>query len=152
MHEDSGFTLPGHSSDASPTLGQKDLPEVGSVSNATTGKSEVHEARQNSKFRPLKYADSWPAEHIASLISWIKDGFSHGQASIELNKFYGTAYTRNACCGKAFRLGLKSVRTAKRDAIEKPITDRRERDRIRQRKRRAEKAIWKPRPDAPIQI
>src|SRR5215475_8031221 len=107
-----------------------------------------------SKHRPhhCGKGNFWTADQVSSLISWMKDGFSHGEISRKLWETFGVLHSRNSCCGKAFRLGLKSMRTVKRDAVEKRITDRRERDRIRQRKQRAEKGVRKPKPDAPIQI
>lgn len=48
---------------------------------------------------------NWPAEHIDRLRTLHANGMSGSQIAVELNKEFGTAYTRNSIIGKCHRLG-----------------------------------------------
>lgn len=51
--------------------------------------------------------DVWTEEQVTDFKAWATDGFSMSQVADKLYWKYGIRYSRNACCGKAFRLGLK---------------------------------------------
>lgn len=53
------------------------------------------------------FTAGWPDVHIAALKERFDRGMSFAQISADMNATFGTAYSRNACIGKAKRLGLK---------------------------------------------
>jgi GcrA cell cycle regulator len=51
---------------------------------------------------------SWTPQEVARMTSLLKDGHSYGEISEALHKELGVRYSRNACIGKAARLGLEA--------------------------------------------
>ncbi|TPQ38023.1 hypothetical protein C2U70_09965 [Bradyrhizobium guangdongense] len=49
---------------------------------------------------------NWAPEHSGALRDYVLKGFSFGRATREINRTFGTAYTRNAVLGRARRMGL----------------------------------------------
>lgn len=49
---------------------------------------------------------NWAPEHSGALRDYVLRGFSFGRAAREINRTFGTAYTRNAVLGRARRMGL----------------------------------------------
>jgi hypothetical protein len=45
----------------------------------------------------------WPPDHDAALKAHLAAGKSHSEAADQINADFGTAYTRNACCGRSYR-------------------------------------------------
>lgn len=48
----------------------------------------------------------WPTSHDEALIGYRDDGFSFTDCQTKINDKFGTTYSRNACIGRAKRLGL----------------------------------------------
>jgi GcrA cell cycle regulator len=57
---------------------------------------------------------AWAAEHDAMLRACLADRATFDQACAEINRRFGTSYTRCAVAGRAKRLGLKSRNPAMR--------------------------------------
>jgi GcrA cell cycle regulator len=57
---------------------------------------------------------AWAAEHDAMLRACLADRATFDQAGAEINRRFGTSYTRCAVAGRAMRLGLKSRNPAMR--------------------------------------
>lgn len=55
------------------------------------------------------FTAGWPDIHIAALKERFDRGMSFAQISADINATFGTAYSRNACIGKAKRLGLSQA-------------------------------------------
>jgi GcrA cell cycle regulator len=53
---------------------------------------------------------SWPATHEAMLRQHFNAGLAYSAIASELNREFGTAYSRNACIGRGHRIGLVSRR------------------------------------------
>lgn len=51
----------------------------------------------------------WPEEHAARFLELIAQGLSYAQIADEMNKEFGTDYSRNAMVGRATRVGVKST-------------------------------------------
>jgi GcrA cell cycle regulator len=49
----------------------------------------------------------WPTPHDDHLKDCFNNSLTHTEAAASLNAAFGTAYSRNACIGRAARLGLK---------------------------------------------
>ena len=64
----------------------------------------------------------WTAETEASLRKWIDEGVSFSKISKLMETVHGAKLSRNACCGKAYRLGLSKPmnRKPKRVGASKP--------------------------------
>jgi GcrA cell cycle regulator len=60
---------------------------------------------------------SWTPQEVARMTSLLKDGRSYGEISAILAREMGTHYTRNACIGKAARLGLEAPAKPSKPAI-----------------------------------
>jgi GcrA cell cycle regulator len=73
----------------------------------------------------------WKAAYEDALTGFILEGMSMRDIAWAINLKFQTDYSRNAVCGKAFRLGLKAIEKAK--VIRKP----------------REKQPYKPRPKRP---
>jgi len=52
---------------------------------------------------------AWPPDHIAALRLLMAEGHSARTAAIEMNKKFGTAYSRNAIIGRCRREGVANV-------------------------------------------
>lgn len=57
---------------------------------------------------------SWPDEHIERLKALHADGLTGSEIAVELNKEFGTTYSRNAIIGKCHRIGDRMASTAPR--------------------------------------
>jgi GcrA cell cycle regulator len=68
----------------------------------------------------------WADEHSSALLAFLADGMSFSQSASALNEKFSTSYSRNAACGKAFRLNFKVPKRAK--AVRTPR--KRDRERI----------------------
>ena len=55
----------------------------------------------------------WTDEQAASLMNMLANGLSYAQIAAELNAKFNTNFSRNAACGKGFRLGLNAPQKAK---------------------------------------
>jgi GcrA cell cycle regulator len=88
---------------------------------------------------------AWAAEHDAMLRACLADRATFDQAGAEINRRFGTSYTRCAVAGRAQRLGLKSQnppnfrKGSLRSALQVKASDAR-------RKPVSEKVIQMPRP------
>jgi GcrA cell cycle regulator len=54
--------------------------------------------------------DKWPLEHDVALQALLTNGFSRACAAEEINKKFGTTYTRDAVIGRSWRKGFQSAR------------------------------------------
>lgn len=68
----------------------------------------------------------WSLEQESVLIDLVGLGLSFSQSATEINRLFGTFFSRNAAVGKAHRIGLH--------AIEKPKAIPKKRDRTNQRR------------------
>jgi GcrA cell cycle regulator len=50
----------------------------------------------------------WPAEHVAAFLTMLAPGVSAAMIARQLNKLFGTSYSRNAIVGKAARMNVKT--------------------------------------------
>ena len=55
----------------------------------------------------------WADEHAAALVEKLANGTSYAQIAIELNEEFGTNFSRNAACGKGFRLQVTAPKKTK---------------------------------------
>ena len=55
----------------------------------------------------------WADEHAAALVEKLANGTSYAQIAIELNEEFGTNFSRNAACGKGFRLQVTAPKKIK---------------------------------------
>jgi GcrA cell cycle regulator len=60
---------------------------------------------------------SWTPQEVARMTSLLKDGRSYSEISAILMREMGVHYTRNACIGKAARLGLEAPAKPSKPAI-----------------------------------
>ena len=60
----------------------------------------------------------WTDEQSEALKAMLASGISYSEIASELNERFGTQFSRNAACGKGFRLGVTAPKRAK--AIPKP--------------------------------
>lgn len=49
----------------------------------------------------------WTADHTEALRASVLSGLTYSQSAVEINKKYGTHYTRNSAIGRANRIGLQ---------------------------------------------
>jgi hypothetical protein len=49
----------------------------------------------------------WTADHTEALRESVLSGLTYSQSAVEINKKYGTHYTRNSAIGRANRIGLQ---------------------------------------------
>lgn len=54
----------------------------------------------------MTFIPLWPETHVAKLKEYVETGFSFSQMAKLINEEFGSVYSRNACIGKAGRLGL----------------------------------------------
>lgn len=80
-----------------------------------------------------KSAQKWPPEHDEALKRMLANGLSRAEAAIEINRQFGSIYTRNACIGRARRTSLP---TAARPIPKGPKRSRGERQTVRRREKR----------------
>jgi GcrA cell cycle regulator len=62
----------------------------------------------------------WPAEHQVALIKLVESGLSGAEVAGELNRVFGTSYSRNAAIGKAVRLKMSLQGKPKGDSTRFP--------------------------------
>jgi GcrA cell cycle regulator len=59
---------------------------------------------------------NWPAPHVTMLHELLASGAPFSEIAISINRKFGTSYSRNACIGKAKRLGLSKTNNSPRVA------------------------------------
>lgn len=65
----------------------------------------------------------WTVQQEQSLVNMLANGLSFAQIAVALNEKYHTTFSRNAACGKAFRLKVnapKKARVARKPRERKP--------------------------------
>ena len=55
----------------------------------------------------------WADEHAVALTKMLADGKSFAEIAASLNEQFNTTYSRNAACGKGFRLGVSAPQKMK---------------------------------------
>jgi|HubBroStandDraft_1064217.scaffolds.fasta_scaffold08818_3 GcrA cell cycle regulator len=69
-------------------------------------------------------AQKWELGHDAALRNWFNRGYSFSQAATKINDEFDTRYSRNACIGRAGRIGLVSALTKTRQPVISKKPDR----------------------------
>lgn len=62
---------------------------------------------------PAMFVAEWPDDHVAALKKHFASGLSFAQIAAKVNAECGSKYTRNACIGKAKRIGLSQAEKPK---------------------------------------
>lgn len=66
----------------------------------------------------MGWVDKWPSEHDALLRQVVAAGWSFSNAATKINAQFGTAYSRNACIGRAKRLGISGRKTVSAEGLQ----------------------------------
>lgn len=66
----------------------------------------------------------WTTEQSSMLAALLAEGFSFAESAVKLNDHFKTNYSRNALCGKAFRLNIKVPKAKSAPKPRKPRAPR----------------------------